>query len=243
MVSKCNIILVVLLLLSAITACSKSPEAARKELGQMNIDYTDDSFVKSIAEGDKTVVELFLTAGKSPNLRMSDKLPILIFATSKGHNEIVKLLIAKGADVNGKDLVYGRTPLIWAIADGKAEIVKILLNKGADINAKAENGLSALMNAIAKEDVEIVKALIDKGADVNVKFDEKTLVSDLLMTPLVFAVNRKEEYRNPKLAEVIKVLVNKGRVNDKNLRLSLLFAKEAGYTEAVDILKKAGAKE
>ena len=200
-----NIILIAILLVVAITACSKSPETARKELGQMNIDYTDDSFFNYVERGDKVVVELFLTAGKSPNLRERDSgYSLLHSAAFEGYDEIVKLLIAKGADVNakGKD---GWTPLMSAVTKGKnLETVKILLNKGADINAAITDG----------------------------KFSGKT--------PLILAVSKKKEYRNP---ELVEALLNKGGVNDKNLRISLLIAKVIGYTEAVDILKKAGAKE
>lgn len=190
------------LLLISLSACSKSPEAARKELGHMNIAYTDDSFIRYVENGDKVVVELFLIAGKSPNLRVSEE-PILSIAAVKGHEEIVKLLIAKGADVNAKDK-DGWTPLMSAVSISNVEIVKILLNKGAGVNAAITDGRF-------------------RGA-----------------TPLTIALVKKEEDTN---LEIIKALVNKGGVNDKELRIHLLMAKEIGYTEAVDILKKAGAKE
>lgn len=194
-----KIVVLLFLLLISLSACSKSPEAARKELGQMNIDYTDDSFAKYVERGDKVVVELFLTAGKSPNLRVSED-PILSIAAVKGHEEIVKLLIAKGADVNARTK-DGLTPLMFA---DNAEIVKALLNKGADVNAKITDG--------------------DYRGH----------------TPLTMAVIKKEKYRN---SEVVKALVNKSVLDDKELSYGLYIAKEAGYTEAVDILKKAGAKE
>jgi len=43
--------------------------------------------------------------------------------------------------------------------------------------------------------------------------------------------------------ELVKALLSKGSANDENLRRAMLIAKEYDYTEAVDILKKAGAKE
>lgn len=198
-----RVVVLLFLLLIPLSACSKSPEQARKELGQMNIDYTEDNFIKYIKRGDKVVVDLFLTAGMSPNLRNSVEDPILIIAVSKGHAEIVKLLISKGADVNGKD-THGWTALIFAAGSGNAEIVKALLNKGADVNAEITDGSF-------------------RGE-----------------TPLTLVVGKKEKYRN---IELVKAMLNKGGVNDKNLRVALLVAKEMGYTEAVDILKKAGAKE
>lgn len=198
-----RVIVLLFLLIISLSACSKSPEAARKELGQMNIDYTQDSFFNYVERGDKVVVELFLTAGMSPNLRNSVEDPILIIAAGNGHEEIVKLLIAKGADVNGKSK-NGLTPLLSA---KNLETVKILLNKGADVNAEITDGYF-------------------RG-----------------WTPLTMTVNKKEKYRDTENTELVKALLNKGSVNDKNLKKAFLIAKEIGYTEAVDILKKAGAKE
>lgn len=200
-----RVVVLLFLLLIPLSACSKSPETARKELGQMNIDYTDDSFFNYVERGDKVVVELFLTAGKSSNLREKTfERSILSIAAFGGHDEIVKLLIAKGADVNGKSK-NGWTPLVSAGAkENNLETVKILLNKGADVNAEITDGPF-------------------RGE-----------------TPLTLAVGKKEKYRNIVL---VKAMLNKGGVNDKNLREALLLAKEVGYTEAVDILKKAGAKE
>ena len=133
-----NIILIAILLVIAITACSKSPEAARKELGYMNIPYTNDSFIRHVKSGDKVVVELFLIAGMSPNLREEDW-PVLTIAASKGHGEIVKLLIAKGADVDAKDK-DDITALMMSLVRKYPDIAKTLIKKGANVNAAITTG-------------------------------------------------------------------------------------------------------
>ncbi len=164
-----GLILIIPLIIS-ITACSNSPaEKARNALRQVNIEYTENSFIRYVEKGDKAVVDLFLTAGMSPNLRSSDETPILVIAALKGYDEIVKLLIAKGADVNARD-VKGWTALMNVAAISNAEVVKTLLNNGADVNAKNKDGMTALMEAAQKRgNSEVVKILIDNGADVNVK--------------------------------------------------------------------------
>ena len=48
----------------------------------------------------------------------------------------VKLLVARGADVNGADQ-YGRTALIVAARYGRLETVRHLLENGADPNAES----------------------------------------------------------------------------------------------------------
>jgi len=66
----------------------------------------------------------------------------LINAAENGDVAKVKVLLAKGADVNAK-ANNGATALIMASQNGHLEVVKALLAKGADVNAKA-NGWTAL---------------------------------------------------------------------------------------------------
>jgi ankyrin repeat protein len=48
-----------------------------------------------------------------------------LWAADKGHEAVVKLLLEKGADVESRDTVYGRTPLLWA-AEKRHKAVLIL---------------------------------------------------------------------------------------------------------------------
>lgn len=166
MVSKRNIIMVVLLLVVAITACSQSP--ALIELRQRHIDYTEESFIKYVEKGDKSVVDLFLTAGMSPDAKSKEGISALTIAARGGHTEIVTLLLAKGADVNAKDN-EGWTALMKAARLGNTDVVKILIDKGADVNAKDGDGNTALIIAAMDARAEIVSLLLAKGADVNAR--------------------------------------------------------------------------
>ena len=46
-----------------IVACAKSPEDARKELGRLGIQYSEEAFIKSSENGDTLAVKLFLDTG------------------------------------------------------------------------------------------------------------------------------------------------------------------------------------
>jgi ankyrin repeat protein len=85
----------------------------------------------------------------------------LLVAASEGYPEIVKTLIAKGAQLKATT-VEGKTALILAVENaGDIETVKLLASSGIDVDARDEDGNTAL--AIAKDDdeeelVEVLRA-------------------------------------------------------------------------------------
>ena len=67
----------------------------------------------------------------------------LLLAASKGHSEVVKILVKHGADPN-RASSDGNTPLHKAAMDGHAEVVIALLEAGADPAIKDRSGRNAL---------------------------------------------------------------------------------------------------
>lgn len=146
------ILILIVPLVISLSACSKSPaEKALKELKQRNIAYTEESFIEHVKsrQGDKAVVDLFLTAGMSPDAKSKEGVSALTFAARGGHAEIVTLLLAKGADVNAKDN-EGWTALMETARFDNTDVAKILVDKGADVNAKNNANQTALMIAIER---------------------------------------------------------------------------------------------
>lgn len=61
--------------------------------------------------------------------------------------EILKFLIAKGADINYADN-RGKTALVKASREGFTDVVKLLITRGAKANLFDDDGYTALMLAI-----------------------------------------------------------------------------------------------
>ena len=95
--------------------------------------------------------------------------PPLCLAAASGNLDAVKLLLAHGADINGR--TFGnRTPLACASTGGSPALVRYLLERGADVSAKSASGWTPLMYAARdNKNPEIIAALLQAGSEVNAK--------------------------------------------------------------------------
>ncbi|XP_059174822.1 putative ankyrin repeat protein RF_0381 [Physella acuta] len=134
----------------------------------------------------------------------------LNLAASKGHKEIIKLLVEEGADLNAS---YNyKTPLMSAVDPSTMEL---LIKSGADVNAKVEKYSASftIFDCILNEHkegkmrvklVNMVKVLINHGFKVNVQ-DKKG------NTPLMKASQKSN------MEKVLRSLLQAGAdVNNQN---------------------------
>ena len=93
---------------------------------------------------------------------------ILVAAARRGDYEVMKYLLAKGADPRASGL-GNTTALQVASAKGDLRIMGLLLDAGADINHQEANGKTALMIACEEGHLQAVELLIQHGADPTIK--------------------------------------------------------------------------
>ncbi|MBA3949925.1 MAG: ankyrin repeat domain-containing protein, partial [Acidobacteria bacterium] len=104
--------------------------------------------------GDTAGVERALAAGVAVDAPTRYQQTALMFAAQAGHLEVVKLLVAKGANVNQEDSFYGMTPIIAAMQDNHTAVMLVLLEKGAD-------GANAVLGAgIRAKNADLVRAAL-----------------------------------------------------------------------------------
>lgn len=87
----------------------------------------------------------------------------LMNATGFGQEEVVEVLLERGAEVDKQDKL-GRTALHRAASRGHERIVTRLLEAGADAGAMSEIGWTALMTAASCGHVSIVRMLLRERA-------------------------------------------------------------------------------
>ncbi|MEZ0226949.1 MAG: ankyrin repeat domain-containing protein [Alphaproteobacteria bacterium] len=83
----------------------------------------------------------------------------------KGDEEMMRLLLDKGADINGCD-GGSDSPLTVAIRMGRRGILAFLLDKGADPDKPDGKDLLPLTAAVIKRDIDSIRLLLQHGADL-----------------------------------------------------------------------------
>ncbi|KAH0526549.1 hypothetical protein TsFJ059_009852 [Trichoderma semiorbis] len=156
----------------------------------------------------------------------------LLRAIDGGHENIVRILLARGAN-SGYIAGTFRTPLLFAAQKGHKSIVKLLLDNGAKVDFRDEKLVETPLLIAAEKGLEdIVELLLDKGADIN-SFDRP---GD---TPLRLA-SKAGHYGTVKL-----LLDNGARVDLTHYRSQYTPLQEAaawGHKSIVKLLLDNGAK-
>ena len=176
---------------------------------------------RAVASGNMEVVQLLVEAGADVNAGNwpplceavdIDNVPIARYLIDKGANinipegwtalqeapyksslEMIKLLIAKGGDVNAGPY----TALHGAVQNNRTDIIELLLENGADINTKAaKRNVTPLCLAACYYDLDTIKLLLARGADPGIADDGGFL-------PLHWAALRGDK-------DILDLLLSKG---------------------------------
>lgn len=124
-----------------------------------------EALYKAAGDGDSAEVTALLDAGVDVNGRTGTGSYALNNAAVENEVEVMKILLAGGANPNVQNL-QGDTPLICATkyAGGKPATVKLLLEAGTDSTIKDDDGNTALDYAEKKGQKEAV-AMLEKSGD------------------------------------------------------------------------------
>ncbi len=145
--------------------------------------------------GSAPLIQALLQAGAHPTNA------ILMDAARTGNGEIVRMLLARGADAKARENTLGETALMWAAAENHPDAVRALIEHGADPNARSDKleypkdrfGLegvttilphgswTALMYAGRQGSLDAARTLAEMGADLNLTDPDGT-------TALEFAI-------------------------------------------------------
>lgn len=123
---------------------------------------------------DITITELLIEKNADIEARDDNDINALIYAVNFDNEDMVKLLLEKGADANtvakieNEHTEISPTPLMNAAYKGNTNIINMLLENNADINYAADFGITALMMAANFNRFESAKILLENNADTSV---------------------------------------------------------------------------
>lgn len=189
--------------------------------------------------------------------------PGLMIASYFGHCAVFRLFLKKGAEIDIKDTIFCRTPLLWAAENGHEAIIELLLEKGANIEAKGKDGWTPLLQAAQHGHETSFKLLLDRGANIEATDSSgetalvwaaeggyETIVKMLLengadveakaeegWTSLLWAADRGHE-------DIVRLLLENGadvKVQAEDGETPLLQAARHGYKDIVELLLEKGA--
>jgi hypothetical protein len=211
-----------------------------------------ESFLRDVESGRVPRVEKALVAGADANARDSQQTSVLALAVTRGHKDLVRLLLRSGADPNS---VLGRAgtvmfrvisrPGAYRSADlprilaNQIEILDDLLASGADMEARDGEGQTfflvvARFNADDGSPVVLLKSLLERGASVAASDREGR-------TALMLAIL----HTHPKVTrETLQVLLDAGadvNARDGSGKTAMAYARERavryGYNESTSVLQ------
>ncbi|MCJ1391016.1 hypothetical protein MMC18_003877 [Xylographa bjoerkii] len=183
----------------------------------------------AVSKGDVDLTRKALEMeGANPNATTADRrrIPVLSLATEGQHENVVKLLIDAGADVNqGSD--DDTRALHRAAKHNRPAILQVLLDKGVSVDDTDKRGRTALCYAAEEGHTVATRILLSRRANPNAQDYEKR-------TPLHWATMKGH-------LAVVKLLIAAGASNalqDTNgLIAEAQVKKEDQYTAALELAK------
>ena len=168
------------------------------------------------------------------NQQIADNFTPLHLAAREGADEMIKILLQQGENINATSTQSGTTPLILAATNGHEQAITVLLDAGAAVNTADKLDGTALMYASSKGYLGIVRKLLQHNAAVNRHSPKDSLDS----TALGLAAGNGQD---AVLSLLIEAGADLGWRTQRDGFSALMVAAELGHARSVALLLSAGA--
>ncbi len=152
------------ILLLALALSPAGPASQASGASQNSASPIAEELWAAARAGDAAKVTAALDKGADVNAKTRYGATALTFAADRGHIEVVKLLIARGGDVNAQDTFYQMRAVDMAVTNNHLPVVKLLLEHGSKgapaVLAQAIQRGNVALAAIALESPELTRAQV-----------------------------------------------------------------------------------
>lgn len=179
---------------------------------------------QAIRDGDTMLVRRALAVpGFNPDtIDTASGMTLLMWAATCGKDDIVRLLLKKGAGVNTDQKRTGMTALMHAAEQGFPETVQILLECGAHINWQQPAGETALMRACKKGHEEVVGVLLKHGVDTKVQSNYEQTAIQIAVRNQYFEIQNLLSEHEKSMDNTLQAALGKCLESAGTLRLPLV---------------------
>ena len=228
-----HLALISLITLTLISGCDSNPT---KEQLDGKVHY-------AIIRGDLEIAKKVLAQSDDPAALTTKYLPTAMIHTQQNHDDMIKLFVNNGADVNAP----AKRPLVndgLTFQNITPDLLRWLIENGYDVNQADVHGRTALSLCLERlnysnfdkssDFYKMFQILLDNDADVNISTPHRPILHEIV----VFGNTQ------PKHKELLKLLIDAGadlELKDKSGRTVLLTAIEYGKEGMAELLLEHGA--
>lgn len=194
----------------------------------------------AVENSNEKVLELFLNNDVSPNqkrvsyLNSERGISLLTIAASNSNIEVIKLLLAQGADLSFRTEMGGETALMQAARyNTNPDILKLLIKSGLKVNDTNDFNETAFTIALEKSsDEDIIRLLISNGADIGAEVNGKNILE---------LIKKNEALKSGAIIEELETLF-KNYSKDTSINNFYNTVSNGTYEEVVEAYEVAGRR-
>ena len=184
--------------------------------------------------GSEDLMNLLIQSGAKIDMQETSRgMTALLYATERGHSNIIQLLLNEEAAVNTQEST-GLTALMFMCHYNHPDIVQLLLSYGADPNIQDHSVYSALMFACLRQLTLAVELLLAHGADPN-------LQNEAGWTAVIYSCDQINSTNDPSIPVLLLSAGANPNAASFNGYTALMLAAGYGYHAGVEALLNANA--
>ena len=191
------------------------------------------NLLEAVKHSDAKAVQQALQNGANVNCvcrgaRNNDDTTPLMKACRREFDEIVRILLAAGADTRWRNSRHGRSAILEACAKNCLSTVEILINHDKSLlEIENNSGWTPLAVAIQRQHAGIVRFLLDRGANVYRKRPSKVGRTNLM---------RACQRGNLDIVRMLLAAEVDVKARDRDQQTAVHYAVENGYVDIVKVL-------